>query len=614
MKKLIIPIALAVATSALAVPIHFVLVNDCHAVMEAWGYRDDITLEASIGGYARAVHIVDSLRGEYPDLLFLHAGDIITGDFLSTITIGRAVWDLWMQAGVEAFAIGNHEFEYGVDMLDSVLGEIDVPMVCANLDAEGYPNLQASFEPYRIFSFPGEGADSIRIAVFGATTEETDDAGWTDPLDLGDVVVGIDTFGLPSGADAAIALTHLDVTDDHPVAEIPFIDAVLGGHDHSVPDAPIWHVSGADSTPILKSGPMIIRVGHLVMDFDETTGLSFVSWDAIPIVEDVPESPSARALLDAYRDTIADNPFVGFDPYETVAFYADSNISISPTNAPDSGWNDSPQGNMITEAYRSMLGTDVGVEGRGAMRMSTRRGPVTYADLYRIAPVGIHRGKGLNSKLIKVIATGQQFKTMMEYALFGSAFSSEVFPEFSGMRIEFNSGGSLLNKINTATWLINGMLWDPADTYYIAGTEMLEYAMGLIGISATAIVRSDTTVWEALSEYCSPIEFRPGYKSDGRLKDTSVGILELVERPGILKLRAWPNPFNAAVNFELSKPAFSLEIFDVAGRLVERIVVNKDGDRRQIWSPGRNISTGLYFAKARHTDGTSARTPILYVK
>jgi 5'-nucleotidase len=607
-------ISLLLSSIVFAVPIHFALVNDCHSVVEAWGFRDPSTLEASIGGYARAIHIVDSLRAEYPNLLFLHAGDVITGDFLSTLTIGRATWDLWMQAGVRAFAVGNHEFEYGVDMLDSVLGEIDVPLVCANLDATGFPNIQASIEPYRIFAFPGEGADSVRIAVFGVCTEETDDAGWTEPLDLGDVVVAIDTFGIPPGADAAIALTHLDISDDHPVAAIPFISAVLGGHDHSVPDAPIWNISGADSTPILKSGPMIIRVGHLIMDYNESTGLSFISWNAIPIVAGIPESPTARALLDSYRDTIAANPFIGFDPYETVAFIAESSIPITSTDLADSGWNDSPQGNMVTEAYRSMLGTKIGVEGRGAMRMSIRRGPVTFADLYRIAPVGIHPGKGLNSRLIRVIATGQQLKTMMEYALFGSSFSSEVFPEFSGMRVEFNPGGPFLNKINTASWVIDGMLWHAADTYLIAGTEMLEYAMGLVGISATSIVRSDTTVWEAISAYCTSPDFTPAYRSDGRFRDITVGITEIVERPIRLNLRAWPNPFNASVNIESGKPARTLEIFDLAGKLVKNIAINKEGERRHIWSPDRNISAGVYFAKALHFDGTTSRTPLIYVK
>jgi hypothetical protein len=350
------------------------------------------------------------------------------------------------------------------------------------------------------------------------------------------------------------------------------------------------------------------------MDYNESTGLSFISWNAIPIVAGIPESPTARALLDSYRDTIAANPFIGFDPYETVAFIAESSIPITSTDLADSGWNDSPQGNMVTEAYRSMLGTKIGVEGRGAMRMSIRRGPVTFADLYRIAPVGIHPGKGLNSRLIRVIATGQQLKTMMEYALFGSSFSSEVFPEFSGMRVEFNPGGPFLNKINTASWVIDGMLWHAADTYLIAGTEMLEYAMGLVGISATSIVRSDTTVWEAISAYCTSPDFTPAYRSDGRFRDITVGITEIVERPIRLNLRAWPNPFNASVNIESGKPARTLEIFDLAGKLVKNIAINKEGERRHIWSPDRNISAGVYFAKALHFDGTTSRTPLIYVK
>lgn len=614
MKNKIALIIIFFVTVAIATPIHFLLVNDCHAVMESWGHRDDITLEGWLGGYDRAVHIVDSLRAEHPDLLFLHAGDVITGDFLSTITVGRGVWDLWLNAGVEAFAIGNHEFEYGPGALDTVLGTIDVPLVCANLDADGYPNLQSSFEPYRIFTFPGDsGSDSIRIAVFSVCTEETDEAGWTEPLDLGNVVTGIDTFGLPSEADAAIALTHLDLSDDYDVAALPFIDAVLGGHDHFVADSVIWQISGVDSTPILKAGPLIIRVGHLTMDYNDTTGLSFVDWDPIPVDGEVPEDPDARALLDAWRDTIAANPYVGYDPYDSVAFYADSNISSSPSGIPDSGWNDSPLGNIVSEAYRRMLSTDIGVEGRGALRMSILSGPITFADLYRIAPVGRHPGKGLNSRLIKVKVTGQQLKTMLEYALLSSAFSAEVFPEFSGMRVEYNSSASLLNQINTATWMINGMLWESSDTYEVAGTEMLEYAMSLIGIPSEEITYSDSTVWEALVAHCGSPEFTPTYRSDGRLKDIAAGIVELATRPGKMSLRVWPNPFNAMVNIESDRAIKSLEIFDVAGKLIKKIF-DRNSEGKIVWKPDRAIATGIYFLRAKHADGTVSRKPIVFMK
>ncbi len=615
MKKTILFLLLGTLSPLLASPIHFVLVNDCHAVMESWGYRDEITLDGCFGGYARAFHVIDSLRTLYPDMLFLHAGDIFTGDFLSTMTVGKGVWDLWMKASVEGFAIGNHEFEYGPGALDTVLGKIDVPLICANIDASGYPNLEASTAPYRIFSFPGDSMeDSVQIAVFGACTEEADNAGWTDPLDLGDAVTGIDTFGLPPEADAAIALTHLDYSDDYDVADLPFIDAVLGGHNHSVLDEVVWEVAGTDSTPIVKAGPLIIRVGHLTMDYDEINGLRFVDWDPIPVVEGTPESPEGRIALDAWRDTIIANPYVGIDPYETVAFVADSKIGSTPTGIPDSGWNDSPEGNLVTEAYRTILDTDIGVEGRGALRLSLWTGPVTIADLFRAAPAGRYPLKGLNSRLITISVTGQQLKTMLEYALLGAGFSAEVFPEFSGMRIEYDPSGSMLNRINTSTWTINGTPWISTDTYRVAGTEMLEYAMSLIGIPSEEIIHSDTTVWEALMAYCTDPAFLPVYSSDGRLKDITAGISELVDRPTSTELRAWPNPFNSNVKIESDKTIQAIEIFDLTGRLVKRISNVPVNEVPIVWSPNRFISTGVYLVRTTLADGMVSKTPVVYVK
>jgi len=620
-----------------ATQVHFVLVNDCHAVMESWGYRDDVTLEANLGGYPRAVHIIDSLVGENPDMLFLHAGDILTGDFLSPMTDGRAIWHLWKEAGVEAFAVGNHEFEYGPGILDTALGRIDVPLVCANLDATGYPNLAASIEPYRMFDFPGESLDdTIRIAVFGACTEETDDAGWTDPLDLGNAVTGIDTFGLPPEADAAIALTHLDISVDYDVAEISFIDAVLGGHNHYVGDDVQWAISGTDSTPVVKAGPNIIRVGHLTMDYEPGEGLSFVAWDNIPIGSGVPEDSAARALLNEYRDTVTHNPAVGLDPYATVAFYADSNISASANGPVGSVWLDSPEGNLVTEAYRACLATDIGVEGRGALRMNIFSGPVTYADLFRAVPAGRHPTKGLNSRLINVRVTGAQLKTMVEYALFGSGISTEAFPEFSGMRLEYNPEGSLFNRISVDTWFIRDTLWSATDTYSVAGTELLEYAIALVGVPIEEIIVSDTTVWEALVAYCTDPAFEPVYRSDGRLRDITAGIEQYASLPANIAVRAYPNPFNSSIRIETDDIPVNIEIFDIRGRIVANIPANnfvgadftpacddiagnaEQDDARPsptevVWQPDESLPSGVYLVRAKIA-GKSVSKRVVYLK
>ncbi|MGC9315203.1 MAG: T9SS type A sorting domain-containing protein [bacterium] len=72
-----------------------------------------------------------------------------------------------------------------------------------------------------------------------------------------------------------------------------------------------------------------------------------------------------------------------------------------------------------------------------------------------------------------------------------------------------------------------------------------------------------------------------------------------------------PNPFNASV--AISAPgAERVEIVDISGRIVE--VIEGDFSRESIWSPSEGTATGVYFVRARYTDGSSAEQRAVFMK
>ncbi len=73
--------------------------------------------------------------------------------------------------------------------------------------------------------------------------------------------------------------------------------------------------------------------------------------------------------------------------------------------------------------------------------------------------------------------------------------------------------------------------------------------------------------------------------------DSADGISE-VNRPQTHNLRVFPNPFNSSVTIE-SAPESTIEIFDVRGRLIDRLSAE---DKR--WSPSPETSTGVYLIKS----------------
>ncbi len=73
--------------------------------------------------------------------------------------------------------------------------------------------------------------------------------------------------------------------------------------------------------------------------------------------------------------------------------------------------------------------------------------------------------------------------------------------------------------------------------------------------------------------------------------DSADGIFE-ANRPQTHNLRVFPNPFNSSVTIE-SAPESTIEIFDVRGRLIDRLSAE---DKR--WSPSPETSTGVYLIKS----------------
>jgi hypothetical protein len=72
-----------------------------------------------------------------------------------------------------------------------------------------------------------------------------------------------------------------------------------------------------------------------------------------------------------------------------------------------------------------------------------------------------------------------------------------------------------------------------------------------------------------------------------------------------------PNPFNASV--AISAPgAERIEIVDINGRVVE--VIEGNLSREAIWSPSEATATGVYFVRARYTDGSSAEQRAVFMK
>src|SRR5574340_203503 len=204
--------------------VRILYVNDFHGFAEpSEPYGSDETL----GGIAFLAAEAERLRREKPTL-FLAAGDMMQGSNWTNMFLGESVIELMNEMRLDAMELGNHEFDFGIDVLRKRISEAGFPVLCANV--EGLDMVK----PYIIREI-----DGVKIAVIGVVTEDVpisthpkNVAGlkFNPPADVIEKYMEI----LRGKTDIVIVLSHMGHSADRELARtVPGLAAVVGGHSHT---------------------------------------------------------------------------------------------------------------------------------------------------------------------------------------------------------------------------------------------------------------------------------------------------------------------------------------------------------------------------------------------
>ena len=133
------------------------------------------------GGAARRATEVKRIRDQKEHVLFLDAGDQSQGTPWYVVYEGDAAAHFMKSLHYDAMAMGNHEFDNGVDsfvdhfmhnLTNPETNETEFPVLAANIDASKEPRLNGLFNDTAIFE---ETVPGVKIGVVGYITEETVD-------------------------------------------------------------------------------------------------------------------------------------------------------------------------------------------------------------------------------------------------------------------------------------------------------------------------------------------------------------------------------------------------------------------------------------------------------
>ncbi|MGB3541620.1 bifunctional metallophosphatase/5'-nucleotidase [Rubrivirga sp.] len=353
-------------------------INDVYEITPVEGGR--------AGGLARVAGLRQQLLAEGTPVVTVMAGDFLSPSALGTARVeGERLYGKQMVAvlnalGLDAAAVGNHEFDVSEDALQARIAEADFPFVSANIvrpDGSPFPNvaprvvldLEAADGPVRVgiasVVLPSNEKPYVRYLPADSTLRA--EVARLDPVT--DVVIGLTHQGFAADATAA--------------ATIPGLDAVMGGHEHENVRA----YRGPNLTPVMKADANARTAYVHRFTLDRATGTLEVDSELVPITSSTPEDPAVAAIVTEWVE-VASAGFRadGFDP-DRVAV-----VTTETLDGRESTVRTRPSrlGGLIADGFRRAAGVEVGLFNGGSIRVDDvlGAGPFTEYDAIRVLPFG----------------------------------------------------------------------------------------------------------------------------------------------------------------------------------------------------------------------------------
>jgi 5'-nucleotidase len=407
------------------------------------------------GGLARVSTLRKRIAAESPHTLLLLSGDTISPSVESNTYKGQQMIDAWNAVGLDYSVFGNHEFDFGPEVLRERVKESRFVWLGANVVDKRTGKPFADTPPFVIREFEG-----VKIGIVGLVLPETKSTSRPgDDLDFLNVCETAKRL-VPEikakGAQVIVGLTHLSMREDKELARCADLDVIIGGHEHTLLE------SLAARTPIFKMTADAREMGRITLNIDAASGkLESIDWEVIPVTKEVAEDPQFASVKNKYGKLLT----------ELAQRVGHTDVLLDARSAENRS-RETNVGSFVADAFRKATGADVALLNGGSIRADNTINPgdLTKRDVLSILP--------FSNPVVKLEVTGATLRAALEHGVSRSAEDTEPgrFPQVSGLRFTFDARRPAGSRLLEVT--VGGQPLDDKRTYTLATSTFVAVDAG----------------------------------------------------------------------------------------------------------------------------------------
>lgn len=414
-------------------PLTILQINDVYSTVPVDG----------AGGLARVATLKQKLAADGRTPLLVLAGDFLSPSVASSVFKGEQMIAALNAAGLDLATLGNHEFDFGPDVLIQRMAEARWHWVVSNVVDTRTGKPVGGAAPYIVRSF-----GPLKVGFIGlCLTSSEISRDKLKHLRLDNPMAAAARY-LPvlrrEGATVVVAITHLTFDEDRRLAaRFPSIDLIVGGHEH-------YPITATENrTLISKAGSDARWVARLDVA-RRPSGPVERFFELIPITSALADEPRTAAVVASFEarlgselDTVVGTSRVGLDA-------RDLHVRASETNL----------GDLVADAVRAGARTDAALVNAGSIRGNRvyEPGPLTRRTVVSIHPFG--------NTVCTLTVPGRVILAALENGVVKLPLAAGQFPQVSGIALQVDASAPPGQRVRDVR--IDGRPLDPDRRYTLA--------------------------------------------------------------------------------------------------------------------------------------------------